>query len=377
MNAVTIVGGGVAGSVLGAALAQRGISCRIFERRHALRFGGGALILWSNALQSLARVGLARDAMRLGCELLSTDFRDAQGRLLWRLRTREVRAAGALPSVVLPRTKLLALLDESVRELLLEGELEDFELAPDGVRASFKGGRAVESQLLVGADGLRSTVRARLFGALPPPRTTGQAIWVGVSRFRAASVEPGRAVATVGNQLRFWFVAPSPEEVHWYATFPERCQPGDLGELLELFREFREPVADLIAATAESDVRKTSIADRAPSAVWGRDRATLLGDAIHPTTPDLGQGACQAIESAVTLAESLARFGAGPRALREYEALRRDRAARVSNTSYLTAVASAVGSPAAVALRDFGIAQLLPALAVPELRRILRGDPAR
>lgn len=377
MSQVAIIGAGVAGSVLGVALAQRGVSCQLFERHQARRFGGGALILWSNALRALAHVGLCRDVMRLGQELSCTEFRDDQGRLLWRLHSRDVAPPGAPPSVVVPRAKLLALLDRSVGELRVEGELSRIEAREDSVRAHFEDGASADSEVLVGADGFRSTVRACLFGGLGPARATGQAIWVGVARAPHPLAPPGRAVAGVGRGQRFWYVAPGPDEVYWYATFPQHWQPADLNELARAYRGWYAPVSELIESTREPDVHKTLIADRAPSERWGRDRVTLLGDAIHPTTPDLGQGACQAIESAVTLAESLARSGARPSALRDYERQRRARAARVSNLSYLTAVGSANAAPAAVALRNWGIARLLPGLAVAELRQLLEGAPPR
>lgn len=373
MTSVAIVGAGVGGTMLATALRQRGISYELFERRDATRFGGGALILWSNAMRALARVGLAHDVAGLGSELHTTDFKDVRGRLLWRLHTREIADPSAPPSMVVPRASLLGLLDASVR--VQRHAFERFELAGNAVRSHFIDRDVLQSEVLVGADGLRSSVRAALFGPLPPPRATAQSIWVGVARLRHPLANPGHAVAGVGRQLRFWYVAPSPTEVHWYATFPEQCTPTSLLELARQYRGWYSPVEELIHGTADADVHKTSIADRAPSHEWGYERVTLLGDAIHAVTPDLGQGACQAMESALVLAEALAQWGATAPALREYERVRRFQAARVTNLSYLTAVGSNVIGPGATRARDWGIANVLPRLAVPELRRILRGAP--
>jgi 2-polyprenyl-6-methoxyphenol hydroxylase-like FAD-dependent oxidoreductase len=373
MASVAIVGAGIGGTMLATALQQRRISYQLFERRDATRFGGGALILWSNAMRALARVGLAHDVAGLGAELHTTDFKDARGTLLWRLHTREIADPNAPPSMVVPRARLLGLLDAGVQ--VQRHAFQRFELTSSAVRSHFAERDVLESHVLVGADGLRSSVRAGLFGSLPPPRATAQSIWVGLARLRHPLANPGHAVAGVGQQLRFWYVAPSPTEVHWYATFPEHQTPANLFELAQHYRGWYAPVEELIQSTAEADVHKTSIADRAPSREWGYERVTLLGDAIHAVTPDLGQGACQAMESAVVLAQALAQWGASAPALREYERLRRVQTARVTNLSYLTAVGSNVIGPGATRARDWGIANLLPRLAVPELRRILRGAP--
>jgi 2-polyprenyl-6-methoxyphenol hydroxylase-like FAD-dependent oxidoreductase len=373
MTPVAIIGAGIGGSMLATALEQRRIAYQLFERRDATRFGGGALILWSNAMRALAGVGLAHDVAALGAELHTTEFKDARGKLLWRLNTREIADPGAPPSRVVPRTRLLGLLDACVR--VQRNEFQHFELTSGSVFSHFGDRDVLESDVLVGADGLRSSVRAGLFGPLPPPRSTGQSIWVGVARLRHPLANPGHAVAGVGRQLRFWYVAPSSTEVHWYATFPEHCTPANLFELARYYRGWYAPVEELIQSTAEADLHRTSIADRAPSQEWGYERVTLLGDAIHAITPDLGQGACQAMESALVLAETLAQWGARAPALREYERRRRVQVARVTNLSYLTAVGSNVVGPGATTARNWGISNLLPRLAVPELRRILRGAP--
>ncbi len=182
MTSVAIIGAGIGGSMLATALQQRRIAYQLFERRDATRFAGGALILWSNAMRALARVGLAHDVARLGSELHTTDFKGARGRLLWRLHTHEIADPNAPPSMVVPRASLLGLLDSGVRSQ--RHAFERFEPTGNTVRSHFADRATLESDVLVGADGLRSSVRAGLFGPLPPPRATAQSIWVGVARLR-------------------------------------------------------------------------------------------------------------------------------------------------------------------------------------------------
>jgi 2-polyprenyl-6-methoxyphenol hydroxylase-like FAD-dependent oxidoreductase len=370
---VSIIGGGVAGCVLARALGKQAIDSRIFERNGPSRFTGGALLLWSNAMRALAEVGLDVGPRTFGQELECIDFRSSDGQLLWRLRADKLARHNDAPCMVVPRAAFLDYLDKAVAGQVERQVYRSHRQTAQQVTTSFEGGNSVESSVLIGADGLRSLVRRELEGREPVLRFTGQSIWVGALPFRHRLLKPGRAVASVGRGLRFWAAAFPDERVYWYAIFPEHFAPKNLFELSRHFVDFHPPVAELIQSTPLSSVAKTSICDRHPSASWGSGRVTLIGDAIHPVTPDLGQGACQAIESAVTLAEQLAQHGSSPAGLRHYEERRRTRTSRISNLSYITAVNSMVKSPLACRLRNLGIATLLPFVAAPQLRWITRG----
>lgn len=374
---VTIVGGGVAGCVLSQALHRRSIDSAIYERNGKTRMSGGALLLWSNAMRALKETGLDAGPRGFGQELSHIDFCSSQGGLLWRLRADRLARRNRAPCIVVPRARFLAYLDQAVSGRVTHSVFQRHEQSRSRATAWFEGGGSVESEILVGADGLRSTVRQRLEGRAPSLRLTGQAIWVGSTSFRHRRLQPGGAVASVGRGLRFWAAALPGELVYWYAIFPERLAPRNVFELSRHFRDFHAPVEELLLETPASAIAKTSICDRRPARAWGEGRITLLGDAIHPVTPDLGQGACQAIESAVTLAEELAERGLEPKALRSYESRRRSRTSRVSNMSYFTAVSSMVDGPLACGLRDLGIATLLPFIAAPQLRWITKGRSAR
>ncbi len=135
-----------------------------------------------------------------------------------------------------------------------------------------------------------------------------------------------------------------PGEVYWFVAVPAPAggQDGAAGpraELLARFAGCAPLLTSTIAATAEEKIMRNDLIDRPPTRLWGRGRITLLGDAIHPTTPNLGQGACQAIEDAVFLADALARKGAAinanvAAALRHYEDARYRRTTRVTRQSW-------------------------------------------
>lgn len=245
--------------------------------------------------------------------------------------------------------------------------------------ARFEGGAERGAEILIGADGLRSTVRARLFRD-EPLRDTGQVACVGIARWDGDELTLGTPVATVGRGLRFWAARMRGGLVYWYATVmaSDGVDPpaGDAkARLLELFGRWHAPIREVIEATDASAIIRTRIRDRSPARAWGAGRVTLVGDAAHPCTPDLGQGACQAIESALVLAQCVRAGGAAQAALRTYERRRMRRTAAITQLSWLTATQSAVSDPIACRVRDLGVRFLLRPIAMKELVWVLGGGP--
>ncbi len=122
--------------------------------------------------------------------------------------------------------------------------------------------------------------------------------------------------------------------VYWYATRNAQQGEPDRGlnpqsELLTLFGAWHDPIPDLLRAATSDSILRNDIYDRDPLSVWGRGCVTLLGDAAHPMTPDLGQGACQAIEDGLELARELDHHAGVENALRSYEAVRSARTASI------------------------------------------------
>jgi 2-polyprenyl-6-methoxyphenol hydroxylase-like FAD-dependent oxidoreductase len=247
----------------------------------------------------------------------------------------------------------------------------------DVVTAHFADGSARDAGVLVGADGLRSIIRAQLLGD-ESLRETGQVAFVGIAAGCEGAIPSGTAIATVGAGLRFWAGPMRGGCVYWYATVKTsdrvREEPTEARErLLELFAGWHEPIATLIDETADAELIRTTIADRAPSPRWGKGRVTLLGDAAHPCTPDLGQGACQALESAVELSRCVTEGDEVQPALRRYEQRRMWRTARITQLSWVTAMQSMVESPLACGLRDLGVRIGLRAVAMRELGWVMGG----
>jgi 2-polyprenyl-6-methoxyphenol hydroxylase-like FAD-dependent oxidoreductase len=142
--------------------------------------------------------------------------------------------------------------------------------------------------------------------------------------------------------------------------------------LLRLFGSWHRPIGELIEATDENAILRTDIYDREPLGErWGEGRVTLLGDAAHPMTPNLGQGACQAIEDAVVLARCLGERGATAEVLRSYERLRSDRVAMVVRRSRRVGMVGQVKNPAICWLRDRAVAMIPPKAQLGQLEEVV------
>jgi 2-polyprenyl-6-methoxyphenol hydroxylase-like FAD-dependent oxidoreductase len=189
------------------------------------------------------------------------------------------------------------------------------------VTARFADGRVARADVLVGADGLHSAVRSALFGPAPL-RYRGYITVRGVTA--AGSVPPpADGAETWGRGARFGLGPTSGNRIIWWATWKAAAGGQSDGEtaarLRELFGSWHDPIPAIIDATPQTAVIRKDIYYRRPTRTWSRGRVALLGDAIHPMTPDLGQGAGQAIVDATTLAACLAASRDSREALREYQ----------------------------------------------------------
>jgi 2-polyprenyl-6-methoxyphenol hydroxylase-like FAD-dependent oxidoreductase len=340
-----IIGGGIGGLSVALALRRAAIPVTIFERQDRLREIGSGLTLWANAVKALQRLGLD-DALRaISAPLARFEFWSWRGELLSVLPLRQLTERLGAPSVGVHRADLLALLAHALGDCPIELDARCMGFAQEGdkVTARFADGRTGTSELLIGADGLYSTIRAQLVGQRPP-RYAGYTCWRGVTTFAHEAVSPGITSETLGYGTRFGMLPIGHGRVFWYATANARAGEDDRAAerkqtVLDLFRDFRPPIVSLLEATDEAAILRHDIYDRPPLPRWGVGRVTLLGDAAHPPTPNQGQGACQAIEDAIALARCLKEAQDVDTAeeicaaLRGYEASRRKRTAQIIRQS--------------------------------------------
>jgi 2-polyprenyl-6-methoxyphenol hydroxylase-like FAD-dependent oxidoreductase len=360
MSSVLIVGGGLGGMATAAALHRIGVEAHVYEQSDALREVGAGLSVWPNASRVLQELGVLGQATARSGEIRRLEVRDPVGRLL-----SAVMAPGrmSMPSLCIHRADLLALLVSLVPSdcVHLGKRFEMMHESADCVTVRFEDGSEAVGDVLVGADGLFSKVRTALFGRRQPTYR-GCHAWRGLAD---AELDLGTTVIEFWGAGRRFGVEPlGPGRVFWYAT--ENAPEGTIGDrqswkprLGRLFADWDERVLDAIDATPPEALLCHDLYDRPARARWGRRRITLLGDAAHPTTPYLGQGACMALEDSLVLARCVGRYGASPSALRRYKCERLLRTAAVTWQSRQIGRLGQCQHPLIVALRDW-VVRLTP-----------------
>jgi 2-polyprenyl-6-methoxyphenol hydroxylase-like FAD-dependent oxidoreductase len=249
------------------------------------------------------------------------------------------------------------------------------EQSKSAVRIHFSDGSFEEHDAVIGADGIRSRVRAQLFG-VSDPIYRGYAVWRGVAVYRGHAIRPGCNSETWGRGSRFGILDIGQGRFTWYATANTSmpAAPGQrAGELLRRFAGWHEPIPALIESSEL--ILENGAYDLAPLPRWTSGCVTLLGDAAHPCTPNLGQGGCMALEDALVLAKCIAaKCASGDRpiesALRSYESIRRRRTRHIQQRSLLMGHIGQWQNRAAVSGRRVVTSLLPAALFEHNLRRV-------
>lgn len=333
-----ICGGGIGG--LSAAIALKYVGCdvSVFEQADRLREVGAGITLWSNAIIALRKMGAADAVLNAGyVPLTEGSLRTSRGKLLVEAQQAEVARRTGAPTIAIHRGRLLDALAQAFGEAVqTDARCVAFEQDESGVTVRLSDGGKVRGDLLVGADGIHSEIRAQLHGPTPP-RYAGYLAWRAVVEFSHPAYPEGHAGISLGPGAQFGILPLGGGDVYWFGTMNAPAGSTTENVKEELARQFagwHEPIETLIEITDDSAVLRADILDHRPLVSWGTGRVTLLGASAHATTPNLGQGACQAIEDAVELAWCLSQTTDVSRALRTYELRRIPRTTRVVRDSW-------------------------------------------
>jgi 2-polyprenyl-6-methoxyphenol hydroxylase-like FAD-dependent oxidoreductase len=378
---VLIIGGGIGGTAACLALRQAGFDAVVFERSRELRSiqVGGSYVLWYGGVLSLSHLGLADKVQALGHPVERFEMCDAHGRVLACYEVGERgRSLGAAP-VAVRRSDLHSVLTDALDEgaLTLRATFRDMVQDRTGVTATFTDGREERGGGLVGADGLDSSVRAHLHG-FAQPRHPGYAHWSGTAE------SDGGAPAGVfrvlhGKGARFAFFHLGGGRVCWWCVRNAPAgAPGDVfggcQALTTFFGVWAPTARALLEATPPETIHRRDTLDRPPLRRWGKDWVTLLGDAAHAMTFNLGQGAGTSLTDAVTLADHLSRAPTLA-ALRGYEEARRFVTTPLVRMSRVVGAAAAWDWPLGPKLNEAFI-RAGPRATPKILERDTRGHPA-
>jgi 2-polyprenyl-6-methoxyphenol hydroxylase-like FAD-dependent oxidoreductase len=364
MKHAVVVGAGIGGVTAASALGRSGWQVTLLERAPELGEVGSGISVWPAAMRVLDGLGVA-DELRADTVLAGqAGLRRPDGRWL-------VSVEGS--RIEIPAMVHRARLHESILDSVPDSAEIRTGVTVTGVdpagNLSTSTGERISADLVVAADGIRSVVRRTLHPAQAAPRYAGYTAFRGIAP--AGSAVSGSE--TWGRGRRFGFVPMVDGRVYWYAT--ANVPAGDTAaDVRALFGDWHDPVPALLAATPPETVLRNDLYDlRLPLGPFGTRRVALLGDAAHAMTPNLGQGACAAIEDAAALAALVSEYDEVPAALAAYDRQRRKPTARLVRRSRLMGDLGQLENPVALASRD-AVLRLAGGLAGLLARR---GKPVR
>jgi 2-polyprenyl-6-methoxyphenol hydroxylase-like FAD-dependent oxidoreductase len=329
---ILIIGGGIAGLSLAAALRRRGFNPEVIERSPHWGPVGGGIAVQPNAMRAMRAISLDAAVASAGAILHRWQFLDQQGEVLCDIELQPLwRDVG--PFIGIERTKLHAALLSGAGSCRLGMSIMALSGDDRRVSAEFSDGSAGMYDLIIGADGIHSTVRRLAFDATPPVYG-GQMVWRSVAPIRAAQADSVQF--WLGEGCFFGFCPVGEGHTYGFGNVSARthdAMEGRLDRLRRLFEGFGEPIRNYLGSLERDDQIHCGPIEWLDAERWHNGRFVLIGDAAHAGSPMMGQGGGMAMEDALVLAQTLQSADDVQSALETFAARRRPRVAWVREQS--------------------------------------------
>lgn len=356
-----IVGGGIGGLTLAISLQQKGFDVSVFESAPEIKPLGAGLVIAANAVKAYDEIGLKKKIISAGKIINVFRIKDASGRTLSKTGLEKISAP---PGIVNNFSIHRADLHEVLLRQLTPGTVQVNKRCTDvtndnsGITIRFHDGAAARADYLVACDGVHSAVRLKLLpGSFP--RYAGYTCWRGVVETIPENVNMEEASESWGRGKRFGIVPLSKNQIYWFACMnaspnDQRMKSAKTNELRHLFKDFHSPIPSILENTPDEKIIWNDIIDIRPLKRFAFGNIVLMGDAAHAMTPNMGQGACMAIEDAVILGNLLSKFSP-EEAFRLFEKKRIGRTTAIVNRSWRIGKIAQLENPILASLRNFAI----------------------
>lgn len=332
METVSIIGAGIGGLTLGNVLEQQNINFKIYETASEIKPVGAGIMMAINAMQVFEKLGLKDKIESAGNKINSLCITNENLKILSKQNILTFENKLGVCNVAIHRTELQKILADQLlpEQIQLNHQLAKIEKQENWL-LSFENGNSVESKIIFGADGIKSLVRNQVFktGKI---RSAHQKCWRGVLTTSLAEKYDHDAFELWGKGKRFGFVKIAESTLYWYAVINENLI-GDLKKIIDYYRDFHPDIQSIIEETPEEKLFFSEISDLEPMKNWFQENVCLVGDAAHATTPNLGQGACQAIEDAYVIGKLLEKNRDFNSVFEEFQKIRKTKVNEIVSTS--------------------------------------------
>lgn len=338
-----IIGAGIGGLTTAIALAKKGIQVKIYERASEIKEVGAGVWIAPNGMKIFDKLGIAQEIATAGKKLKRISVVDLNYKPISLIDGDEIEAKHQFATIAIHRATLQKILASKVNEehICLNKEFKGYEQNENSVSVFFEDGSSEVADFLICADGLKSKARNQLLGP-QNLRDSGQTCWRFATAFDLPSNEEDNMYEVWANSkgLLVGYSKIDEKRVYVYITNAKTRANSEKANnakkhLLEMCKPFSKTVNDLIESVEENEIIQTDLFDFKPIQKWTDGRVSLIGDAAHATTPNLGQGACQAIEDAWVLAEELSTNNNIETSLLTFQKRRIEKAVFITNTSWL------------------------------------------
>jgi len=349
---IDIIGGGIGGLTTAIELIQKGFDVKVYEQAATIKEVGAGIVLANNAMQVYKKLGLKSKLEAAGNLISKAQIVDANLKVISGLPLSTFEEKFGVKNVAIHRAVLQKILTDELPEgtIVLDRKLSAITPNETGYTLQFENGTTVESEVLIGADGINSQVRKNIF-EYNEIRNSHQVCWRGVADFELPENRQSELNESWGKGGRFGFVQISKGKVYWFAVKHSTGDKFKLDQLGKYYEHFDPLVSKIINATPTDKIHTADLTDLKPYKNWAKGKACVIGDAAHATTPNMGQGACQSIEDAYTIAECLAKYPA-KEAFLKYQKLRIKKAHQIVNTSWMIGKLAHWQNPIATSLRN-------------------------
>jgi 2-polyprenyl-6-methoxyphenol hydroxylase-like FAD-dependent oxidoreductase len=348
---IAIIGGGIAGLTFARCLTTLEYDIHIFEKKERFDEIGAAISVFPNALCVMDKLQLLNEILESSGQIKTVYLKTKSGKILSTSAPKS-----DYPLICIHRADLHGILFKNIDAKLYNNyALKNITHLDNGkILIEFENGENKIVDAVVGADGIHSEVRKYIIndGA---PIFRGYNVWRGVVK---TNFGIGYGSETYGKGQRVGIVPIKDGVYGWWATANENYMQDDSPEgtkekLNRLFGDWHSPIPELIKKT--ETILKNGLIDRKPHKGWTKRNVTLLGDAAHPTTPNLGQGGCLAIEGAYILAKSIQKYGLTDKSFERYEELQFPRSEKIVNESLKVGEIGQLTNPILIGIRNFAM----------------------